>query len=278
MYDPTANTAIYSIRIRNNNDPTGKRFETLMTEMIKQFAEDENAVRQKSGTADPIQVIPYSKNEDIHHGTDIMFYDPSGFFGVNGLMRFDMTHNFSEKNNMPFICKEPTRIGNSSLNFYYGIRIGNPNENFKSPVIVIGFDMKPKEYKAFENNDSIQEAFHKETYEILNMSNDILQGFYYAVNPKYRTKIDANPEYDIFPDTELITPNPKYLSEVSKYVSKNWILPENTDLNKNTLKLLCEKTEGRNRQNIEQLQAKYQLIDEFTDSVNKIEEDKELNQ
>lgn len=278
MYDPTANTAIDSIRSRNNNDPTGKRFEILMTKMIKQFAEDENAVRRKSGSADPIQVIPYSKNEDIHHGTDIMFRDPSGFFGVNGLIRFDVTHNFSKKNNMPFVCKEPTKIGNPPLDFYYGIRTGNPHENFESPVVVIGFDMKPEDYKSFEDNGSVQDTFHKETYEILNMSNDILQGFYYATDPKFKAKIDADEDYDMSPDTELITPNPVYLKEVPKYVSNNWNLPKNTTLNKNTLKLLHDLTEDKDKKNIEHLQEKYQFIDEFTDSINEISNNENLVQ
>lgn len=223
---------------------TGSRFEEKMTTLIKRFADSENDQRRKTGNTELIHVMPYSEAEDRTSGTDIMFRDDSGFFGHNGTIRIDTTHNFTKKNNMPFVksdIDEPLIIKGlyeHNYEFKYGIRTGNPHINFEEPVIVIGFDMTGKEYAQFENDMEAQQNLAANIYEIVNMSNDMLQSFYYQADENTRKSVDAEFEPDERPDIELITFNEEYLLEVRKYASRRWKLPADTKLAEMSRELL----------------------------------------
>lgn len=222
---------------------TGSRFEERMTQLIKDFAKSENQQRLKSGDKSRIMVIPYNQTEDHNNGTDIMFRDSSGFFGHDGKIRFDVTHAFSKKNNMPFINKDEDPLVINGLNghdyeFHYGIRIGNPHTNFKEPVIVIGFDMTADEYCRFEDDGRAQRGLENSLYEIVNMSNDMLQSFYYQVDEEIHKAMDAEFDEDERPDSGLITFNENYLKEVTRYAGRRWELPEDTRLAKQSRELL----------------------------------------
>lgn len=240
--DPTFRAMLESTD--KGNSSTGARFEQRMLKYLKDFAKEENVYRRNAGK-ELIHVLPYSKTEDERHGTDIMFHDKSGFFGINGYIRMDITHNFNSKDNMPFVANVSKNeklmikgLYGHEWEFNYGIRIGNPHENFKAPVIVIGFDMKPEEYKCFDKDMQAQENLMSNIYEIVNMSNDILQSFCYQTDKKFRKMMDAVLDEDERPDPELITFNDKYLMEAGKYVPKRWKLPEDTKLAKASRELL----------------------------------------
>ena len=80
---------------------------------------------------------------DKHEGTDFVLND----------VRIDTTLQFSNKDFMPFIYE--TKIPATPYeNFTMGIRIGNSHNGyteFPKPVVVIGLDMTPHEYKVWEN-------------------------------------------------------------------------------------------------------------------------------
>lgn len=222
---------------------TGSRFEEKMTDLIKEFAQSENRQRLKAGNKNKITVMPYNKAEDEKYGTDIMFIDKSGFFGHDGKIRFDVTHAFNKKNNMPFIKSEEDPLviqgfDGHDYDFHYGIRTGNPHRNFEEPVIVIGFNMTAEEYDRFENDIKARQNLQNSIYEIVNMSNDILQSFYYQADENVKARVDAEYDEDERPDTELITFNKEYLAEAGKYAGRKWVLPEDTRLAKQSRELL----------------------------------------
>lgn len=284
MYDPTANIAmrrldpLYDI-------PTGKRFEDLMTGMIKDFARDENKVRMKSGSRDLLQIIPYSKEEDEKRGTDIMIKDPSGFFGVDGILRIDITHNFGEKNNMPVTAVDTTMIishvmqggTRNKFRFQYGVRTGNLRKNFEVPVAVIGFDMRPKIYEVFERDPVAQSNFHKQIYEILNMANDTLQAFCYAADPSYKKWMNKIVDPDELPDPTLLIPNRTYLKEIGQYLQDKWELPADTKLNSNMLKMLEGMAKDADKWAVNSLRNKYQEQAEFIKGLDAISNSESLN-
>lgn len=98
------------------------------------------------------EIIPTVKTkEDTERGTDLIMkgFDESN---ENAYMRIDVTLDFSNKDNMPFIYD--TGVSATPYETYkMGIRIGNTNEghkNFKDPVVVIGIDMLPHEFKKWQ--------------------------------------------------------------------------------------------------------------------------------
>lgn len=286
MYrDSTFDAVVHNIVHRERLKPTGKRFEDLMTGMIKDFARDENKVRMKSGSRDLLQIIPYSKEEDKKRGTDIMIKDPSGFFGVDGILRIDITHNFGEKNNMPVTAVDTTMIishvmqggtGNK-FRFQYGVRTGNLRENFEVPVAVVGFDMRPKIYEVFERDPVAQSNFHKQIYEILNMANDTLQAFCYAADPSYKEWMDKIADPDELPDPTLLIPNRTYLKEIGQYLQDKWELPADTKLNSNMLKMLEGMAKDDDKWAVNSLRNKYQEQAEFIKGLDAINKSEGLN-
>lgn len=264
------NDSTFNTMLKNNgkdNKTTGNRFEELMLGHLKSFAKNENVYRKKIGE-ELIRVLPYNKSEDEYHGTDIMFCDKSGFFGRNGYIRMDVTHYFKSKDNMPFVANIPNdeKLMIEGLDvrrweFNYGIRIGNPHENFKSPVIVIGFDMSASEYERFEDDMKAQRNLASSIYEIVNMSNDMMQSFYYQIDPKFRKETDAALDENERPDLELITFNKEYLVEVGKYVPKRWELPEDTRLAKASRELLRNMVYSPVLEKLDQKYEKQSLSD-----------------
>lgn len=258
---------------------TGKRFEEMMTRLIRNFARDENTARAKKNDLKYIEVNAYDELEDHDNGTDIMFKDASGYFGHNGVIRFDTTHAFGRKNNMPFIKSEDEPLiiegVTGDYEFRYGIRIGNPHSNFEEPVMVIGFDMEAKDYIRFEDDLKAGRNLAAGIYEIVNMSNDMLQSFYYQTDADFHEKINTEYEEDERPDPELITFNKEYLMEAGRYASRRWVLPKDTKLAKVSRELLKDMVYSPV---LEKLDQKYEEQD-LSSSVTRInEKDKGLKQ
>lgn len=242
MYeDPTAEAVIE--KMEELEKKTGYRFEEKMAGLIRTFASAENEQRKKAGNKS-LDVVKYDETEDMMNGTDIMLRDKSEFFGHNGTIRFDVTHHFSKKDNMPFVkskINEPFIIeglDGHDYEFQYGIRTGNPHRNFEEPVIVIGFDISSKEYIRFEDDLKAQRNLAENIYEIINMSNDMLQSFYYQTDNENQKKIDMTLEPDERPDINLITFNKNYLVEAGKYAGRRWELPPDTKLAQMSRELL----------------------------------------
>lgn len=270
-YDPTFSAMLKNMEKVSN--ATGKRFEELVAKDLKDFAKNENKARKNAGEG-LIHVMPYSKAEDELHGTDIMFRDESGFFGHKGTMRLDVTHNFGSKDSMPFVAnlsKEEKLVirglDGYKWDFHYGIRIGNPHENFKEPVIVIGFDMDSDEYWRFEKDGAARDNLSENIYEIVNMSSDMIKSFYYQADETAKQQMDNELDEDERPDPNLITFNEKYLIEAGKYASPRWTLPEDTRLAKQSRDLLQDIVYSPA---VEKLDKKYEEQG-LSDSINKMD-------
>lgn len=240
--DPTFHT--FMDAYEDSMKTTGSRFEERMVSLIKNFAASENRQRARSGNMEPVIVMPRVEEEDWMNGTDIMLRDRSGFLGHNGTIRFDVTHKFSRKDNMPFIKSDKDEplviegLDGHDYEFKYGIRMGNSHRNFEEPVIVIGFDMPSKEYVRFEDDMKAQRNLAGNIYEIVNMSNDLLQSFYYQADEDFRRKADASLEDDERPDLGLLEVNKSYVAEAGRYASRKWKLPPDTELSYMSRELL----------------------------------------
>lgn len=270
MYnDPTFNSILEGVG--DQEKTTGKRFEDMMTRLIQNFASNENTARAKKNDPKYIEVYAYDETEDHDNGTDIMFKDTSGYFGHDGIIRFDATHAFSRKNNMPFIKSEDEPLiiegVTGDYEFHYGIRIGNPHSNFEEPVVVIGFDMEAKDYIRFEDDLKAGRNLAAGIYEIVNMSNDMLQSFYYQTDADFHETINTEYEEDERPNTELITFNKEYLVEAGRYASRKWVLPKDTKLAKASRELLKDMVYSPV---LEKLDQKYEEQD-LSNSITRID-------
>ena len=131
---------------------------------------------------------------DKEQGTDCILRDSYSE------IRIDPTLNFSHKNYMPYIAESDIRVCGGQ-NLWFGVRHGNHHNykynGFDEPVIVIGINMDPKDYKA--NDYTILKNLEKNMDEIVTFAYDCLDD-YNTTNVEERkdlpcTPLRRNPNY-----------------------------------------------------------------------------------
>lgn len=169
------NAAIYNV-----SDQKGKEHEQDVVHVV--------------ATALKPNVRKSTKKEDLEEGTDFIYRDA---------LRIDITSAFSKKDNMPFITDTNIESGIPGQNIKMGIRLGNRCKKehgyheFKEPVVVIGYDVSPKELDNYE--DQILDTIHKHAEDII----------YYATDCYY-DYMEQDPEERECIENKTLQRNPKY--------------------------------------------------------------------
>lgn len=135
---------------------------------------------------------------ETHTGTDMDTKQGTDFTCAD--IRIDPTLNFSHKNYMPYIM-ETDIAATPCQNFKMGIRHGNHHEGqyhgFDEPVVVIGIDMPPEDYKVWQ--DEIFKNIEENAFDIIENASIALEDYMAVTKEDREDLIDAplkkNPNY-----------------------------------------------------------------------------------
>lgn len=131
----------------------------------------EFAMRKATKDSKTYAIKRANKEMDEKEGTDFLC----------GGIRLDPTLHFSgpSKNFMPYVCDSEIPSGVPHTNFKMGVRLANWGKGhyneFPEPVVVIGLDMEPKDFRIWE--DVIMDTISKNGKDIVDKAVLVLDDF-----------------------------------------------------------------------------------------------------
>lgn len=123
-----------------DNVAGGKYFESSFLGFLMAYVQDYN--ERRSYDEELVRVV-YDKEDDLLRGTDLKLTAAKGNL-LDGftVLRIDPTANFFRKREMPLITKKESGLNvdlpGTNLQIRYGLRIGNGDNAFSEPVVVMG--------------------------------------------------------------------------------------------------------------------------------------------
>lgn len=246
-YGRSAESAFFEQHREKLRMPTGDLFEENILNQVLLCIQSANKSRREKGKPS-IAVYPHEKLDanDRFRGTDLKIIDYGAVLApYAGHLRLDITHDFSDKDNMPLIVKpdKPIKLINAAPELKFGIRVGNKTKSFDDPVVVVGMDADPKTLRQIEEAGGFYSAVRAKMSQILLTAGGAIQEYRRLTDPDYRTFLEKMGSRVRAPGVTLQA-DKKGRSQVLSHKAK-WY----TDFGK-TAKQLVSSTVGRELQPI----------------------------
>lgn len=170
------------IEYLDSHTKSGENYESVITDAIASYCEPKNISYKKTTGTD----------EDKYEGTDLRIQGHLDDLAFNaGVLRLDITHNFSGKRHMPVVWQTTPGLTQRNQQLQFGVRTGNGVTKFDNPVVVIGINAPKEDINAtlnFIKSELLSDP--KKTERMLYEAGEVLAAYTYMTNPRYRKYIE----------------------------------------------------------------------------------------